>query len=130
MDIIRGILGIILLLGIAFVLSNNKKHINWRLVGGGLTIQIIFAFLILKGEYLRSIFAPLGWVKDFFYWVSGFFVVLLNFTTEGAQFVFGNLALSPGQNQPDVNTLLSRRYAEDSAGNGMGYGKSYGNKRS
>ncbi len=98
MDIIRGILGIILLLGIAFLLSNNKKHINWRLVGGGLTLQIIFAFLILKGEYLRSIFGPLGWVKDFFYWVSGFFVVLLNFTTEGAQFVFGNLALSPGQN--------------------------------
>jgi CNT family concentrative nucleoside transporter len=97
MDIIRGILGIILLLGIAFLLSNNKKKINWRLVGGGLTLQIAFAFLILKGEYLRSIFAPLGWVKDFFSWVSYFFVVLLNFTTEGAKFVFGNLAISPGQ---------------------------------
>jgi CNT family concentrative nucleoside transporter len=96
MDIIRGILGIILLLGIAFILSNNKKHINWRLVGGGLALQIIFAFLILKGEYLRSIFAPLGWVKDFFYWISGFFVIVLNFTTEGAKFVFGNLAISPG----------------------------------
>lgn len=96
MDIIRGILGIILLLGIAFILSNNKRHINWRLVGGGLALQIIFAFFILKGDYLRSIFAPLGWVKDFFYWVSGFFVVLLNFTTEGAKFVFGNLAISPG----------------------------------
>ena len=71
MDIIRGILGIILLLGIAFILSNNKKHINWRLVGGGLGLQIIFAFFILKGDYLRSIFAPLGWVKDFFYWISG-----------------------------------------------------------
>jgi len=97
MDIIRGILGLILLLGIAFLLSNNKKRINWRLVGGGLTLQIIFAFLILKGEYLRSIFSPLGWVKDFFSWVSYFFVVLLNFTTEGAKFVFGNLAISPGQ---------------------------------
>jgi CNT family concentrative nucleoside transporter len=96
MDIIRGILGIILLLGIAFILSNNKKHINWRLVGGGLALQIIFAFFILKGDYLRSIFGPLGWVKDFFYWISGFFVVVLNFTTEGAKFVFGNLAISPG----------------------------------
>jgi CNT family concentrative nucleoside transporter len=96
MDIIRGILGIILLLGIAFLLSNNKKHINWRLVGGGLALQIIFAFFILKGDYLRSIFGPLGWVKDFFYWISGFFVVVLNFTTEGAKFVFGNLAISPG----------------------------------
>jgi len=97
MDILRGILGIILLLGIAFLLSNNKKKINWRLVGGGLTLQITFAFLILKGEYLRSVFSPLGWVKDFFSWVSYFFVVLLNFTTEGAKFVFGNLAISPGQ---------------------------------
>jgi len=97
MDILRGILGIILLLGIAFLLSNNKKKINWRLVGGGLTLQISFAFLILKGEYLRSVFSPLGWVKDFFSWVSYFFVVLLNFTTEGAKFVFGNLAISPGQ---------------------------------
>lgn len=97
MDIIRGILGIILLLGIAFLLSNNKKKINWRLVGGGLTLQIVFAFLILKGEYLRSIFSPLGWVKDFFSGVSYFFVVLLNFTTEGAKFVFGNLAIGPGQ---------------------------------
>lgn len=97
MDIIRGILGIILLLGIAFLLSNNKKKVNWRLVGGGLTLQIVFAFLILKGEYLRTVFSPLGWVKDFFSGVSYFFVVLLNFTTEGARFVFGNLAISPGQ---------------------------------
>lgn len=97
MDIIRGILGIILLLGIAFLLSNNKKRINWRLVGGGLTLQIVFAFLILKGEYLRTVFSPLGWVKDFFSGVSYFFVVLLNFTTEGAKFVFGNLAIGPGQ---------------------------------
>jgi len=99
MDLLRGILGIILLLGIAFLLSNNKKKINWRLVGGGLTLQIVFAFLILKGEYLRSVFAPLGWVKDFFSGVSYFFVVLLNFTTEGAKFVFGNLAVSPGQTE-------------------------------
>lgn len=96
MDILRGILGLILLLGIAFLLSNNKKKINWRLVAGGIVLQIIFAFFILKGEYLRTIFGPLGWIKDFFYWVSGFFVVLLNFTTEGAKFVFGNLAISPG----------------------------------
>ena len=97
MDILRGILGIILLMGLAFLLSNNKKKINWRLVAGGLTLQVIFAFLILKGEFLRSVFFPLGGVKDFFSWVSYFFVVLLNFTTEGAKFVFGNLAVSPGQ---------------------------------
>ncbi len=95
--ILRGILGLILLLGIAFLFSNNKKNINWRLVISGIVLQVIFAILILKGDYLGTIFSPLGWPKDFFYWVSGFFVLLLNFTTEGAKFVFGNLAVSPGQ---------------------------------
>ncbi len=95
--ILRGILGLILLVGIAFLFSNNKKNINWRLVISGIFLQIVFAFLILKGDYLSTIFSPLGWPKDFFYWVSGFFVLLLNFTTEGAKFVFGTLAISPGQ---------------------------------
>ena len=95
--ILRGILGLILLVGIAFLFSNNKKNINWRLVISGIVLQVIFAILILKGDYLGTLFSPLGWPKDFFYWVSGFFVLLLNFTTEGAKFVFGNLAVSPGQ---------------------------------
>ncbi len=95
-SIIRGIIGLGLLIGIAFLLSNNKKAINWRLVGGGLLLQFIFAVLILKGGVLKTYFAPLGWPKDFFNWVSGFFVLVLNFTSEGAQFVFGNLSLSPG----------------------------------
>ncbi len=93
----RGILGLILLLGIAFLFSNNKKNINWRLVISGIVLQVIFAILILKGDFLGTIFSPLSWPKDFFYWVSGFFVLLLNFTTEGAKFVFGSLAVSPGQ---------------------------------
>ena len=95
--IFRGILGLILLLGIAFLFSNNKKNINWKLVGSGILLQVVFAILILKGEDLGKLFSPLAWPKDFFYWVSGFFVLLLNFTTEGAKFVFGNLAVSPGQ---------------------------------
>ncbi len=95
-SILRGVIGLGLLIGIAFLLSNNKKAINWRLVGGGLLLQIVFAVLILKGEVLKTYFAPLGWPKDFFNWVSGFFVLVLNFTSEGAQFVFGNLSLSPG----------------------------------
>ncbi|HSL89293.1 MAG TPA: Na+ dependent nucleoside transporter N-terminal domain-containing protein, partial [Ignavibacteriaceae bacterium] len=95
-SVLRGILGILLLIGISFLISNNKKKINWRLVLSGLSIQFVFALLILKGENLRSIFAPLAWPKDFFASVSYVFVLVLNFTTEGAQFVFGNLALPPG----------------------------------
>lgn len=95
-SVLRGLLGILLLLGIAFLLSNNKSRINWRMVLSGLGIQFVFAMLILKGESMRTFFEPLGWPKDFFEFISYFFVLVLNFTTEGAQFVFGNLALPPG----------------------------------
>ncbi len=95
-SIIRGIIGIFVLVGLAFLLSNNKKKINWRLVGGGLLLQLIFAILILKGEDLSHIFSPFGWPKDFFNIISEGFVILLNFTTDGAKFVFGDLAISPG----------------------------------
>ena len=88
---IRGIFGLALLIGIAFLISNNKKKINWRLVVSGFLLQIIFAILILRGDSLRSFFTPLGWPKDFFNSVSFVFVLILNFTTEGAKFVFGNL---------------------------------------
>lgn len=96
MDIIRGIFGIGLIIGIAYLISNNKKKINWRLVLSGISLQLVFAIFILKGDSLRHFFFPFGWVKDFFYWISGFFVVVLNFTTEGAKFVFGDLALGSG----------------------------------
>lgn len=95
-SILRGIIGLAIIVGIAFLISNNKKNINWRLVISGLGLQFVFALLILKGEILRSFFFPLGWPKDFFYWVSGLFVALLNFTTEGAKFIFGDLSISPG----------------------------------
>lgn len=96
LSLIRGIFGIIVILGIAYLFSNNKKKINIRLVLSGLSLQIIFAILIVKGEALGKIFAPLAYPLYFFKWLSGIFVLLLNFTTEGAQFVFGNLAKSPG----------------------------------
>jgi CNT family concentrative nucleoside transporter len=95
-SLIRGIIGIILLLGIAFLISNNKKKINWRLVLSGLAIQITLAIFIIKGDHLGQFFAPLGWIKEFFRFVSSFFVLILNFTTEGAKFVFGSLGLGPG----------------------------------
>lgn len=94
-SILRGLLGMVIILGIAYLLSNNKKKINWRLVGGGLALQLIFAIFILRGETLGSYFAPLGYPKAFFEWISGFFVLILDFTETGAEFVFGTLALSP-----------------------------------
>jgi len=95
-SVLRGLIGIALLLGISFILSNNKSRISWRLVIGGLALQFVFAVLILKGEELRSIFFVLAWPKDVFNWISYFFVLVLNFTSEGAKFVFGDLAKPPG----------------------------------
>jgi CNT family concentrative nucleoside transporter len=95
-DVLRGMIGMAAIVGIAFLFSKHKKQINWRLVGTGLSIQFILAVFILKGRTLQEYWAPLGWPKDFFSWVSSFFVIVLDFTTEGAKFIFGDLAKSPG----------------------------------
>ena len=95
-SIFRGVIGIIVLVGIAYLLSNNKKKINWKLVATGLGLQFVFAIFILRGEDLQNFSVPLGWPLEFFNWISGFFVILLNFTTEGAVFIFGDLAKPPG----------------------------------
>ncbi|MCL5028396.1 MAG: NupC/NupG family nucleoside CNT transporter [Bacteroidetes bacterium] len=93
-SILRGILGLILVIGIAFLFSNNKRKIDWRMVGIGLIIQFVIAIFIIQGEALRSFFFPLGWVKDAVNWLGNAVVAVLGFTIEGSQFVFGKLAIS------------------------------------
>lgn len=77
----RGLLGLTVLVFIAFLLSSKRKKINWALVLKGLIIQIIFALGILKVEFVREGF-------DF---VSQGFVTLLSFTDAGSDFLFGSL---------------------------------------
>lgn len=96
MDIIRGIMGMAFLIGIAFLFSNNKRKINWRLVGTGIGIQFILAVFILKAQTLSEIWSPLGWPMLLFKKLASFFVIVLNYTTEGAAFIFGPLGLGPG----------------------------------
>jgi concentrative nucleoside transporter, CNT family len=95
-SVLRGALGLIILLGIAFLFSNNKRKVNWRLVATGVTMQIIFAILIIHSESLRGWFFPLGWLKDIVNWLGAAIVSLLGFTIQGAQFVFGKLAINSG----------------------------------
>ncbi len=95
--LLRGLLGLGFIVGLALVLSDNRRRVSWRLVSAGIATQIVLAVFILKGHDMQAMFAPLGWPKAFFAWISSFFVLVLNFTTEGAKFLFGNLALSPGQ---------------------------------
>src|SRR3989304_474676 len=95
LSFLHGVFGIGVLLGIAFLFSNNKRRINWRLVGTGLLLQVTFGILVIKGQELGEFFGPLGWAKVAFGWIAEGFVVILGFTTEGAKFVFGNLAIGP-----------------------------------
>jgi CNT family concentrative nucleoside transporter len=81
LDRFIGILGVIVILGIAYLFSENKKKINWRLVATGLGLQIIFALIILKVPFGRKVFEA----------ASGFITRILDFTAEGTTFLFGNL---------------------------------------
>ncbi len=96
LSIVRGIVGVGVVIGIAFLFSNNKRHVNWPLVGKGLLIQLIFAIFIIESEPLKHFFSPLGWPKVVIEWLGGAIVSLLGFTTEGSKFVFGRLAVNNG----------------------------------
>lgn len=79
--IARGVLGLSVLVFIAFLMSSRRKRINWPLIIKGLVIQLIFAIAILKVPFVREAFD----------WVSQGFVILLSFTTRGSEFLFGGL---------------------------------------
>ncbi|MDX1618435.1 MAG: nucleoside transporter C-terminal domain-containing protein [Balneolaceae bacterium] len=95
-DIVRGAIGMASIVAFSYAVSNNRNRVDWRLVGTGLAIQFVLALLIIKGDPMAELWAPLGWPKAFFSWLSSFFVIVLDFTTEGAVFLFGDLAKSPG----------------------------------
>jgi len=76
-----GIIGIIIILGLAFLWSNNRKAINKRLVITGLLLQLAIAIFILKVPLGQDIFAFLGRAIN----------KLLDFSQEGGVFVFGDL---------------------------------------
>lgn len=81
MSVFRGLLGMVTLVGLLFLLSSNRKSIPWKLVVAGILMQIIFAFGVLKVPFVASVFEV----------VSSFFVVVLEFTKRGSEFVFGSL---------------------------------------
>lgn len=78
-SILRGVLGMILLIFIAFLLSNNKKSIPWKTVGLGLLAQIIIAIGVLKISAIKVVFEAFG----------NFFVKILDYTGEGTKMLLG-----------------------------------------
>ena len=80
-SIFRGIIGMISLVFIAYLFSSNKKAINWKTTFLGLTSQLILAVLILRVEFVQSIFEFFGKI----------FVKTLDFTMEGSKFLLGDM---------------------------------------
>lgn len=79
-----GIFGIILIFAIAFLMSNNRKAINYKTVVTGFLLQIALAVFVFKVPIGRSIFMAIGM----------FIQKILEFAHEGARFVFGGLMMS------------------------------------
>ena len=77
----RGIIGMGFLIFISFLLSNNRKAINWKAASFGLLIQLILAIGVLKIPFVQAIFEFAGKI----------FVKILDFTMEGTKFLFGDL---------------------------------------
>ncbi|MBR1942599.1 NupC/NupG family nucleoside CNT transporter [bacterium] len=100
MDKFIAVIGMIILLALAFALSNNKKAINYKTVGVGLALQILFGVFIFK--------VPVG--QQIFLWIGRAIEKLLDFANVGGKFVFGHL-LEADKLQlafgPDASVLFS-----------------------
>ncbi|MBW3114129.1 MULTISPECIES: NupC/NupG family nucleoside CNT transporter [Bacillaceae] len=81
MQYLWGIMGIIVVMGIAFAFSKNKKRVNVRTVLGGLAIQLFFAFIVLKTSWGQGALKGLTEVVN----------AIINYSNEGITFLFGGL---------------------------------------
>ncbi len=77
----RGVLGMFSLILIAFLFSNNRKAINWKTTGIGLTFQLVIAVGVLKVSFIQKGFEAVGQI----------FINVLDFTRSGSEFLFNDL---------------------------------------
>lgn len=80
-SLIRGVLGMVILLLIAWIFSSNRKAINWKTVFLGLAAQLVLAIGVLL----------IPFVQNAFEWVGGIFVLILDFTKAGSEFLLGGM---------------------------------------
>ena len=83
-DRLMGVVGVATMIGIAWLLSSDRKRINWRLVASGIGLQAVFGVIVLKTGVGRAAFA----------YVGDLITRLIGFQEQGARFVFGNLVQS------------------------------------
>lgn len=77
----RGALGMFSLLVIAFLFSSNRRAINWKTVGAGLSAQLLLAIGVLKITFVQNLFEFIGSI----------FVLILDFTAAGSEFLLGGM---------------------------------------
>jgi len=82
LSILKGLIGLAVLVGVAWLFSSNRKAISWPLIAKGLLFQLTFALLVLEVDF----------VAGFFDWLSRAFVKLISFTSFGTEFLFGTFA--------------------------------------
>jgi len=92
MERFHGILGIIFILGLAYLFSNNKKKINYRLVASGLTLQVLIAVLILRVTPVQHFFEFLGKGMQ----------KIEQFAKKGVDFVYGGIAVIGFDGKPEA----------------------------
>ena len=100
MDYVRAFLGLLFILAVAYVLSGNRKAVDWRLVGVGIFIQLVFGLIIGKVEFAQ---------KGFIF-LSEQFVTFLGFAAKGAEFLYGDLSKNSAGN-PEVKHNLGFLFA-------------------
>jgi CNT family concentrative nucleoside transporter len=84
-NLLRGVGGMVFLIGLCYLFSNNRRAVNWKVVGYGIITMIAFAIGVLgKGEY--------NFFRILIEWLSQKFVEVINISHKGTEFIFGNLA--------------------------------------
>jgi len=96
MNIARGLLGIVVLLALLWLLSLDRRRVNWRLVAGGLFLQVVLAAAFFTTEITARVMQPLAQL----------FVDITEFSNAGARMVFGKLVDFPA---------MERLFGSDSA---------------
>ncbi|MCE7864768.1 MAG: NupC/NupG family nucleoside CNT transporter [Bacteroidetes bacterium CHB5] len=100
MDYLRALIGLLVIVAVAWLLSGNRKAIDWRLVLVGITIQLVFGLIIGKVEFAQKAFV----------YVSEKFVTFLGFAAKGAEFLYGDLSKNSAGN-PEVKHNLGFLFA-------------------
>jgi len=94
--------GMFVLIGLAWLFSENRKRFPWRVVIWGLALQLTFGYLVLSWEPGKRVFQKLNEV----------FTALLSFSTEGAKFVFASLGSTGGGSLQDFLTRVGRESSD------------------